>query len=998
MMWQGIIVNGSGKIYMTSSTIEDALTALTINGTGGWEIGGTSIANSHFNKNERDIVINGTSQYTNFIKSTVFDHTIPLGIGGYGIDGIIINAQTSATPIIIGGNSNPADICQFLGGQYSVRSTDANVDIKRCLFSEISTVAVDFQGNNTSGTLRKLNFISSSVVNSKRCILSQHKTDLTVQYSSFSGATEHAIEWDDNHDGHLLIGDLTDPLKGNTFQSNAWIAIVAWDNKTAQTALTTLASNTANLYTSIVIANNTIAALPYTGGILIGEWALGSEVPYHKLEVAENSVTGTLKGIQLFNVRGYGGAFTTPPTAFTVPTTAVNENQIGINTSISATAFGINAENAPGFSFVFNLIGSDNPLNWQNSGIRILNSQYSTVATNAIETGTGISIGLDMQYSGIYCNILQNNVSGITLCWAALCPDVSHPHGSYLKAHDNSFVMDQPATIHIHDYYSPVNNNNWVWDNTATATFPLVYYSGITPAANETNGSIILQFDGAYDCPYQQMMYAIGPNIDATMADAESQWRADYYYEIRRLLTDSGSSTVASANIKSIIGIENNIGAGYYADALTAVMALTPTNDIEENYKDVLTIFANINYPTKREPTTTEFSDLTAIAEQFPRTGGSAVTLARTYLAVKYNLYFKDEMFTDGVAYGTATISSPCSMSPASGTEIGFMDAEGNDLQLDGTIIQADGSFAFDPYQLKYFISTNPYTEYRIYSKYGSTYTVQNAGFLTLENWISASPIALDLAGVSLILDTITDSHYQTIPTVTSIPNGEDDYSIGIYNDGTSNNFLLEKYSGESLIWSATFDGPAHREDTATCMTMDSEGNIYVAGKVDNGLSYDYQILKYDNNGVLIWTAYIADSLKRENTPTGISVDEKNVIRVTGTCATDTSLVYMYVSYDQCLPPIGDRLANAFLPADLQQSTIELYPNPSDGKITIVMKDQSEGLLELFNLAGQPVFSQHITRSGEVLIPAEKVANGVYLLKFTGTSNPQFKKLVIQRN
>lgn len=123
--------------------------------------------------------------------------------------------------------------------------------------------------------------------------------------------------------------------------------------------------------------------------------------------------------------------------------------------------------------------------------------------------------------------------------------------------------------------------------------------------------------------------------------DAAGQWRADYSYEVRRLHTDSGDSTVASANVKTVIHIEVLIGSQKYADALAALGTFNPDNAVEQNYKDVLTILANVNYPTMREATNEEIESLSLIAEQHARTAGAAVTLARLYLAAKYNSYFQ---------------------------------------------------------------------------------------------------------------------------------------------------------------------------------------------------------------------------------------------------------------------------------------------------------------------------------------------------------------------
>ncbi|MEO5643823.1 MAG: SBBP repeat-containing protein, partial [Bacteroidia bacterium] len=834
LMWQGIIVEGSGKIYINSSTIEDALTALTINGTGGWEIGGTATANTYFNKNERDIVINGTSQYTNFIKATVFDHSIPLsnpaqGIGGYGIEGIVINAQTSATAITIGG-LNTADICQFKEGQYGIRSKDANVDVKRSFFYGIKQVAIDFQGLNPTHSLRKLTLISSGIINSKRCILSQHKTDLTVQSSSFGGATEHAIEWDDNHDGHLLIGDSLIASLGNTFQNNAWTAVTAWDNKTTcpynqNVEVATNHSGTAD-YTAITIGNNHIIAPYAAGGILIGEWTLGTLVPYHSLNVKSNVLDNVVKGVQLYNVKGWI-ASGIPNNFFNPPPQRVFGNMCNTQTVVVPDAFGIKIANTTGLDIRQNGVASDNAGNYLNRGIVLENSENTDVYGNILNAGTCISVGLDMLNTDLHCNWFVTYAVGVSLGWTYLRAAQNDLHGSVLEQYNNTINAGIPWNSDISVYNSDIYHNQWVWNN--APAFCTITYTGDTGSGT----TIISPVQGVDKClgQFHTPVYNPGTNPQLSFPnDANAQWRADYSYEIRRLNLGIGDASIASSNIKSIIGIENNIGSGHYTDALTELNSFVATNTIEQNYKDVLTIFASINSPLQREPTETEIATLTAIAAHFARTDGAAVTLARAYLAVKYNLDFKDEHFADGEAFGTASITTPCSLEPESKTTLGFIDEYGQDAGITGTTVAPDGSFTFDPFQLAYYSGINRDSTYRIYSIHGSRFTVVNKEYKTLADWIAESPFTLSMSGATVLLDTITDSQ-TPIDTATMITNADGDlYKVGAGAGYRSSDILLEKWSKGALVWSRLYAGPVETgNDYGTSIALDDNGNVYVA-------------------------------------------------------------------------------------------------------------------------------------------------------------------------
>lgn len=993
-MWNGFLVQSGGELRInTNSVIEDAVIAIDIDG-GKWQI-----ENTTFNKNAGDIRMSNINipSSTYYIKGVQFDHTqlikepllTPTGKGVYGIQ-VVSSSNTSAFPIKVGG-SNVADVCGFIEGDYGIQSTNANMDVERCAFTRVRLVGIDFQGNNPT-VKRSLTVTASSIVNSKRCILSQHKTNLIVKSSFFGYALEHAIEWDDNHDCDLLIGDETYLANGNTFLNNAWTCVTAWDNKSSIASATTMANDNTGAYTSIIIANNTMTAPYAAGGLLIGEWTLGQQVSYQKLNITANTFNNVTKGIQLHNVKGYRDAFgNNIPTS--VPDNDVYGNILYTSTAASAQAFGIKVANAPGFNISENGVASDDNGNWQNAGIIFDNARNTEVYGNIINAGTGISLGNDLLGSNVHCNWLGTYAVGFALNSAFLRSGSTDLHGSAGETFNNTVsytAISWNKDISLN--FSSQNLNQWVWNNAATNL--TIDYTNATGS-----GSLISSTSGTNACLGPFGISTISTNVDMSLADAPAQWLADYNYEVRRLVTDSGSSSVASANIKAIIGIEDNISAGNFIAANTALTALTPANTVESNYKKVLIIFSAIQYPSKRQPTTAEFDTLAAIAAQYTRIAGQSVTLARAFLAVKYNIYFDDEVFLmNEAAHGKAAIVSPCSLAPVSGTQLSFMDSSGNDLPIYATI-DANGNFAFDPYH--YQELSNTYGgEYRLFAKHGSTFTVVSQEFKKLSNWRAESPIFLELAGAAVAIDTVTDYNYLSIDNFTSIDdkNGHV-YSIDTIEVNGNMDFLIQKYTtGNVLIWSRTFDGPASGDDTATCVTF-YDGYIYVAGKVYNGQSYDYQVLKYDEDGVLIWTAYIADSLKKNSTPTGIMVDEVDYsVNVTGICTTDTTSEYHYVKLWECIPK-AERLAS---PSQEEQSTatssIDLYPNPSDGKITIKLNEQALGMLELYTLSGQLVFTQQLTHSGEVILPAEKVSNGVYLLKFTGAGNPEFKKLVIQRN
>lgn len=992
LMWLGVIVYG--QIEVKHSKIQDAIAGLTLQSNCSWQIEN----DCYFERNVTDIVVNGnTPIISNFIRGSTFNHTIPLldpTQNIYGMNSIVVNG--SGVMVGVGGNYTAAE-CYFLGGQSGIKSTNANVHAERCFFTGMQQLGIEFIGNPMSTDIRALTVISCAFTANKEHILSHYQTDLTVQRSSFANATQHAIEWNDNYDCHLLIGDPANAQNGNSFINNAWTAVTAWGNHTSQTNPTTLSTNDngQHAYTDIVIANNQITAPAYGAGILIGEWTLGQYVSYHSLDISSNTIFNTIKGISLFNVKGWGGVFNTQLT--TLPVQQVKSNMIYTTTLQTTDPYALRVGNAPGFLYYQNGVSSNNTGNYQNSGLRYENAEFSDIYGNIISAGTCIISSADMFRSNIHCNTLANYACGINLAYTYLRSGSTDLHGSSQEEYNNVTNVGIPWNADLVVYNSDVDHNKWVWNN-ATSLLTILY------AGNTGSGSVISSVTGTDKCmgPFGSPIYvASGTNAALSFPnDATAQWRADYDYEIQRRLTGNGDSTHVSANIKAVIDIENEINTGEYAAALSKLAALSPSNNIEQNYKTVLSIFANVNYPASRDATGGEIASLIAIAQQHARTAGAAVTLARAFLAVKDNMYFPDEDYADGEASGVATIKNPCSLSPESHTTLDFMDADGNALGFEGAVVTSTGSFNFDPYQLSYYNSQSRGASYRMYAKYGSQYTVVNKDFHTLADWISASPIYIDLSGVAVLLDTVSTQEYMSIPTYTSMSDANGNvYSVGTTTGSSNTDFLIEKRNEKGdLLWSRTYDGPVSGDDMATCMYLDAEGSVYVAGKVWNGSSYDSQAQKYDTDGDLVWTSMLADPDARDNTPTGITLDENDgTVHIIGTCDND----YRYVHYGQCLPDNGryGYTVQEDQTSDAPPASVSLYPNPSNGSLMIDLNGQSGGVLDFFDLEGQLVYTKQINQSGDIHLPENLIRDGVYLVKFTTPAGaPQMNKLIIQRN
>jgi hypothetical protein len=83
--------------------------------------------------------------------------------------------------------------------------------------------------------------------------------------------------------------------------------------------------------------------------------------------------------------------------------------------------------------------------------------------------------------------------------------------------------------------------------------------------------------------------------------------------------------------------------------------------------------------------------------------------------------------------------------------------------------------------------------------------------------------------------------------------------------------------------WVRRYDGPRHGEDWATCIAVDSSGNVYVAGSSARDTGYvnlDFITIKYYPNGDTAWVR--RRDFGGDDQPTGLLVDTQGNTYVTG--------------------------------------------------------------------------------------------------------------------
>jgi len=90
------------------------------------------------------------------------------------------------------------------------------------------------------------------------------------------------------------------------------------------------------------------------------------------------------------------------------------------------------------------------------------------------------------------------------------------------------------------------------------------------------------------------------------------------------------------------------------------------------------------------------------------------------------------------------------------------------------------------------------------------------------------------------------------IPYDCVVDSNGDLYVVGVRQDGGTPDWWLKKYSSDGTEitsgWNKQID-PAGGADEARAVALDSNDNVYVAGQVDNGGNFDWEIRKYAPDG-----------------------------------------------------------------------------------------------------------------------------------------------------
>jgi len=129
----------------------------------------------------------------------------------------------------------------------------------------------------------------------------------------------------------------------------------------------------------------------------------------------------------------------------------------------------------------------------------------------------------------------------------------------------------------------------------------------------------------------------------------------------------------------------------------------------------------------------------------------------------------------------------------------------------------------------------------------------------------------------------------------------------------TNFDYATVAYSSTGVgLWTNRYNGLGNRDDYATDIAADANGNVEVTGySASPGGTYDFVTLKYSSTGVPLWTNRYHGPGSDDDFANAIATDNSGNVFVTGrAAATDTYYDYATVSYSSTGLPLWTNLYN----------------------------------------------------------------------------------------
>jgi len=231
-------------------------------------------------------------------------------------------------------------------------------------------------------------------------------------------------------------------------------------------------------------------------------------------------------------------------------------------------------------------------------------------------------------------------------------------------------------------------------------------------------------------------------------------------------------------------------------------------------------------------------------------------------------------------------------------------------------------------------------------------------------------------------------------------------------NDSGANDIFLAKYdSSGNFIWAKNVGGSGN--ETVTSIAKDTAGFVYLTGTftsptldlgsgimLTNTDSVNFFIIKYDRNGSAIWARNA--SAGNNNGCNSIATASDNAVYVTGAFTGDSITCDATTLLNGTPSNSNYFLAKIFQwPTEVAQEKeaigkMLVYPNPSNGQITIDVSNRACTGIDVFDGFGRKVYHKSSTViDNQFQLNLDFLADGIYYLRTSGLDYFGYARIAI---
>lgn len=131
-------------------------------------------------------------------------------------------------------------------------------------------------------------------------------------------------------------------------------------------------------------------------------------------------------------------------------------------------------------------------------------------------------------------------------------------------------------------------------------------------------------------------------------------------------------------------------------------------------------------------------------------------------------------------------------------------------------------------------------------------------------------------------------------------------YVTGYSSNGASGyDYFTVKYNASGvMIASSTYNGPANKDDHAIGVAVDSSGNVYVTGWINNGANGDYFTIKYNSSLQVLSSATYNGGAALGDFALDAAVDSSGNVYVAGYSHNGANYDYFIIKYNSSLTSV----------------------------------------------------------------------------------------------